>query len=517
MQRLKLLALTTLVPACLAGDNPETCVGKCDTPVDSCADVRYGDGQCNLDLECKTPDIDCFVTFESDADATEWFARFEEVLAEEELREPRPLLPQSDPRYAAMRELLDEGWESYRAHRNVGDLGDSRVALVLVDDPAVNAFVAPDLDLSRAGLAVMVQTGLIEAGGSPEAMFGLVMHELEHAIGLHVIPEVKDGFRRFYQVQPGAPEPFGFEQSTDPIAAEALLALFVIGQEVGLQPLPELNGLPLRPGMFADTVRFAHQSGVENDPASCGDADAGLELLVEFVGAHTDTLAGALVPGSDADSLDFLTSEFLAALRDPCLAGSTASLFDVLAAQLGASAADIRAATSPEDMALVDGEHLVDAIVAITLDRYAKIDAIDDTLDRETGGGIESLRYYTAEEAADDSTVAVLRNAGAPPDGLASFMLGMLTPADRAECEAMIASGEVPPYGVDLVDDHHGTCWRAWHIRELAARPDGAAGTPLLRQTPRPPLADRIRALAPSSSWPRPIRLGDTIPDCLVR
>ena len=517
MQRLPCLALAALVPACLADDSSDDCDGKCDAPVDeTCEDARYGDGQCQLDLECAAPDIDCFVTFETDAEATEWFGKFEEVLAKEELREPRKLLPQSDPRYQAMRDLLDEGWESYSKLRDVGDLADFRVGLVLVEDPNVNAFVAPDLDLTRAGLAVMVQTGLIDNGGSPDALMGLVMHELEHAVGLHVNPEVKLGFRRFYQVPPGAPEPFGFEQSTDPVAEEALLALLQIGQEVGLQPLAELNGMPLPPGMFSTTLQLAHQSGLQNNEAACEDASAGLELLAELAAAHTEPLGGALEPGDEAESLDYITGEYLTALRDSCLAGSTASLFDFMSAQLGASPEDIRAGTDPEDLALVDGKHVVDAIVAVGLDRYGKINSIDDTLYEETGGGIESLRYYTTEEAADDVTIEVLRGAGAAPDGLASFLLNFLPPDAREACEAVIASGEVPPYGVDLVDDHHATCWRVWHIQELAAHTASSAAS-RARRAPRVELADRIRDLGPRSSWPRPFRLGDTIPDCLSR
>lgn len=517
MHRGLIIALVTLVSACAGGDRPDTCDGKCDAPNDVCSDARYGDGQCNLDLDCATPDIDCFVTFDSDAEATEWFSKFEAMLADEELRQPRALLPQSDPRYAAMRELLDAGWESYQKTRAVGDLADFRVALVLVDDPTVNAFVAPDIDLAHAGLAVMVHTGLLDAGGTPDALLGLVMHELQHAIGLHVIAEVKQGFRRFYQAPADGPEPFGFEQSTEPVAEEALLALLEIGQEVGLQPLPELNGVPLPPGMFATTLRLAHQSGLQNNPAACDDTDAAIELVGELAASHTDALSGALVPGEDAASLDYLTGELVATLRDSCLAGSTASVFDFLSAQLGASADDLRAAASPEDLALLDDKHVIDAIVAITLDRYAGIERIDDALYRDTGGGIDSLRYYTTEEAADDVTVEVLRGAGASADGLASFLLGILPPAARAECEAVIDAGEVPAYGVDLVDDHHATCWRVWHIRELAARQGGAAGSALRRAPGRTPLADRIRELAPTTSWPRPVRLGDSIPDCLRR
>lgn len=38
----------------------------------------------------------------------------------------------------------------------------------------------------------------------------------------------------------------------------------------------------------------------------------------------------------------------------------------------------------------------------------------------------------------------------------------------RVQCEEAITSGRVP-YGVYLTDDHHGTCWRVAHARQVMA------------------------------------------------
>ncbi len=61
-----------------------------------------------------------------------------------------------------------------------------------------NAFVIPDLESGNAGFAVMVHTGLLDLDAPDEEMLGLVMHELEHAVGLHIVGDVKERLRTFY-------------------------------------------------------------------------------------------------------------------------------------------------------------------------------------------------------------------------------------------------------------------------------------------------------------------------------
>ena len=55
-------------------------------------------------------------------------------------------------------------WEAI-GHVDAPD-GAPNVLLVLIDDAAVNAFVAQDKASGHAGFAIMVQTGLIEMMGS---------------------------------------------------------------------------------------------------------------------------------------------------------------------------------------------------------------------------------------------------------------------------------------------------------------------------------------------------------------
>ena len=95
-----------------------------------------------------------------------------------EFREPRALIPSDDPRFVKMRDLLDRGWAAYHAHYPVADLAEQTPALVLVEDPVVNAFVIPDLETDTSGFAVMVHTGVFDIGAPDDEMLGLVFHEL---------------------------------------------------------------------------------------------------------------------------------------------------------------------------------------------------------------------------------------------------------------------------------------------------------------------------------------------------
>src|SRR5262245_53844004 len=101
------LLLSTLACACAAesSDEADCPGGTCDDQGETCSDSRYGDGTCQTDLTCAAPDIDCFVTFDSDANAQQWFSGLEQQIAEEQQRPPRAFVPETDPRFAKVRAL----------------------------------------------------------------------------------------------------------------------------------------------------------------------------------------------------------------------------------------------------------------------------------------------------------------------------------------------------------------------------------------------------------------------------
>jgi hypothetical protein len=469
----------------------------------ACAAPEYGDGICQPDLDCDAPDIDCFTFLDSQAEAEAWFLEFEELLAAQEFREPRQLVPDSDPGFQRMRALLDEGWSAYQDTNPVGDLASHSPALVLIEDPSVNAFVIPDLDTGNAGFAVMVQTGLLDQNSSDEAMLGLVMHELEHAVALHIVADVKERLRTFY-VADGV-EPFGFEATEDAAAAEHGNTWRALADEAGPFPHPELSGLPLGGGQL-DLIFKTVVDGRNDDPA-CSGAIAVLGQVQNEIGATYSPIDADLL--LDDPSLPVRVDDALIALRDDCLFDFQDSFIDVVAEIAGVTPDEIRGSLSPEDLELVEGVHFIDAVADLTLDRRIRMRAVEDEFTTETGLPWAALRYFSYEEAADDATVPVLDAIGVAPDGLAEFLFAVQDPDTQTACAGFLDAGQVPPYGADLADEHHATCWRVDHVEALAA--SGLVTDGLTAGTTTRAAAARRRA--PVRRAPRliPPRLSDLI------
>lgn len=476
--------------------------GKADGFGDDCELPEYGDGVCQADLACAAPDIDCFVLFADDAAGGAWFAAFEEALAAEEFRPPRAQVPESDPRFQRMRQLLDRGWDAYRSVTPVADLGEQRPALIVLEDPVVNAFVAPDLATGNAGFAVIVQTGALDLDLPDAPMLGLVMHELTHAVKLHIVADVKERIRRYYVADDG--EPFGFEELDDPVAREHGEAWRALASEAGPFTQEDLGGLPLggQLGQIFDSVIVSHK----DDPACAGPIDALDALRGDLAAAVSPLDAGLHL----AEPVRYRVDGVLAALRDDCLAGLDQGFIEVVAALSGATAEEVRASLTAEDLALVDGVHFIDAVAALAVDRRARMRTAEATFAGAAGYPWSTLRYYSYEEAADDATVPVLHAMELAPAGLGSFLIGIFDEATRATCAGMVDAGTTPPYGADLSDEHHATCWRVAHVTELAA------SGKLFGQEEGDGPAQYLRTAPPAAARPRPRLVPPRLSDLIV-
>jgi hypothetical protein len=491
--------VAALIPSCsiISDDDEVICEGgKCDAG-ETCTDPRYGDGVCHTDLACVEPDLDCFLTFETDEEAATWFGEFETKLAAEEGREPRTLLPSSDPRFVQTRELLDRGWEAFRSNRPVGKLRFARPALVLVEDETVNAFVAPDLESGRAGLAVMVQTGLVALNGTEDATLGVMMHEFQHAVGLHVVGDTKARLRRFY-VAPEASEPIGKDTVEDARARDAGTTWRAAADEVGYFNNAELGGLPIA-GQIDQIFKIVFQRGLELDEAACARSRDLVNQLRTDLLSSIDPIDSALT--ADLSGFAVRIETTLRALRDECLAGVDVTFPEVVAGLAGVTPDVIEAQMTAEDKALIANKHIVDAIAALTADRRTKMRAIEAAFATDSGRPWSALRYFSTEEDADDVSVPVLRAAGLDPAGNGDFLLSVLQGEANTRCTQLLDYGDVPPYGVDLADEHHGTCWRVHHVRALA---DKTARSAAPRAIPSNPVAAPARL-------PIPVRLRDRL------
>lgn len=452
------LAIASALAACNTTDDPDE--------EDVClVEARYDNGTC--DTDCAQADIDCFMLFEDQQQASAWFTQLEALLAQQEVREPRALVAPADPRFGRMRELLDRGWESYQRVMPVGLLAKAP-ELVLIDDANVNAFVARDQASNKAAWTVMVQTGALE-GQPDDALLGLVMHELTHAVKLHVLEGTPDKVRVHYQVTAGEREPIGNQQHDEPFAREAITAWRGLGEEAGAYAYAELNGMPA-PGSLLATMLEAAISRA--DLSNCETTIARANELQAFMDARIDPLTGLLVLATADDhmQLDSLTRAFLTDLRDVCLADSTLDLFELMAAHFGVTPQQIEEQFPAAERMLIAGKHIIDQITILAAERHRLMRELAARVQQDSGQDLTTLRYFSFEEEADDATVPVLRQMGMPADGLGTFFHTMLPEPALASCLGMIAADTPPPYG-DLVDEHHATCWRIAHVTQLAAAP----------------------------------------------
>jgi hypothetical protein len=504
---LLLCALATAVAGCALDGNDDDTVctdGKCDADGDDLCEIegRYGDGAC--DASCLQPDIDCFMMFDGEPAARTWFADFERTMAQAEGRAPRALVATSDPRFERMHALLVRGWEAYAQVLPVGLL-DRAPELVVIADDSANAFVTRDIPSNRAAWAVFVHTGAL-TDQPDHAVLGLVMHELTHAVKLHVLPGIDDTIRIHYQVFPGEREPLGYQQKDDAHARDAITAWRSLGDYAGPVAYEELNGMPFGNAHLGTVLRAALAGA---DPGACESTFAAAAELQAVLTANTSPLDNLLTLTTAAARIDLdrTTRRFLGELRTKCLATSTLDLFTMLAERFGVTPAEMEAEFPAAERQLVEGRHLIDQITLLASDRHRRMREIAALFEQQTGGDLATLRYFSHEEQADDSTLPVLRALQVPETGVGEFFHRILPAGVRQQCDAVRAAGETPPYG-DLVDPHHATCWRIAHVDAMAA----SRGAPAARLA-RPPsigeVHDYTRIAGPR--LPRWRRLADEV------
>src|SRR5205085_8394275 len=138
------------------------------------------------------------------------------------------------------------------------------------------------------------------------------------------------------------------------------------------------------------------------------------------------------------------------------------SFIDVASEVFGKSPAELEADLSADELAQVTGKHAVDAIASLTRFERARMRDIEAAFERDHAPWA-SLRYFSSEEDADDTSVLVLRGTKFQPAAIAAFFVSLMAGDVGVQCQNIVDKRAVPPYGIDLSDEHHGTCWRAYH------------------------------------------------------
>ena len=455
MQKTPYLASLTAIASLAAA-----CNGDIDEPV-RCTDPLYGNGMCDLDTTCDAPDIDCLATFDTPEAAKSFYDAQSKIVAEKGVS-----MPITDARFGPMQSLLDEGWEAYKETHTVGDLASKRVQLVLVDNATPNAFVAPTADLKQAGLVVMVHKGIIDLGAPKDQLLGVVMHELEHAVGLHVIPAVKERMRTYY-LAPANTEPLGFEQTDNPTVRAQFEAWFAHAEFAGYASDAELGGLPLLSS--GGLGRFFKKLLEERSAVAGAACSAG-------IAAYNQVHAAAMAKRNPLDANITVTSTIatdaqaaLTKLRDECFVGVTGNAITHLSRLAGVPESTLRPLVPADIVAAIETQSVIVGWYNWTLRLRTKMREVEAGFPTAAGAPWSRLRYFSTEEAADDSSASTLIALGLDPTGSGRLLIS-INPAEESACVPLLANPHTIPYGEDLVDDHHASCWRTGHLDLLADR-----------------------------------------------
>jgi Peptidase family M48 len=467
------------------------CLSACGGDATTCDDPAYGDGVCDLETTCGIPDIDCFETFDIQADAQAWYVAGP-------LAKDRPPAPATDPRFARMEALLLDGWEAYKAAYDLGDLADATPQLVLIDSPDVNAFAmrAGLTPQDRIGLAVMVHTGLIDLGAPDDALLGVVMHELAHGLRLHLFPEVKDRLRTYYLAGAGT-EPIGREQTEDAIVRLHAEPWIVRGTDAGYFSDLNIAGLPLggRLGTVFDFGIAAHAPG----RVACTAPVMRVRQIQKEISDSIDKISGDITLAATAPQT-ILTA--MTRLRDECFVNFTPDVITVAAAAFEVDESVIRKLVPADLLPMIEDANFVVGIYNWLQYNRRTMRELEAAFTAATGAAWNRVRYFSTEEDADDVSVVVLDSADLRPDAITDVLLRLKVGVE-APCRAALAAGGAIPYGDNLVDDHHGDCWRGAHARDYRAIVEGGnRGVADRRQLPLGSFPGELPVLMPSSTVP---------------
>jgi hypothetical protein len=239
-----------------------------------------------------------------------------------------------------------------------------------------------------------------------------------------------------------------------------------IAEQIGAFSNSKLQGLPLGGALdatFSEVIGALKASGVS---PLCQDTIQHIVDFQDYVFSSTDPLSGDVVI---ADLVAATIPQSMQRLRSDCL-DADADYVSTVAWATQRLPLEVIASLSTEDQRLIGQSHFVDAIQALVLDRRRNMGYTEAALFLNKQQPWSKLRVFTGEEDADDVSVMVLRAIeGVKPTALGEFLFSLLPDDDaRSECDGLIKTGKVPPYGVDLEDEHHASCWRVYHLEALA-------------------------------------------------
>lgn len=464
------LLLTAVCSACATG-GPADMIDPQDpempaAPTTCEGEPKYADGTCHFDLACGIPDIDCFQQFASDdAARTELLSTY--------WAQYYTLLPSTDAHYAKARAQLDKSWELFKSKLPMDKLADKRLALLLVQDPDINAFVAPTDQPGMAYWAVFFNTGTLDANLTEDQMHGLIFHELGHLVKHHTSQEVSTRTRKVYVAEGG--EPIGADEMQHDAARDVFERWLALAKLAGAYTSTDLADLPF--GAYGDWLLKEFVNYIPTLPYpgyTCTD-EAQRVQTASYNGTYSAYDQSLTLSSAHKNE----RNNAILALKT-CL-GTTAFTFKNLRDYLQPYAPEVFEGYTTADASTFDTMKAFDGLLALLGDRRARMRALQEELTTATGQPWSALRYYSIEEQADDISARITALTGISEVGVTGIMLAAIG-SEATRCKSAVAAGSTIPYGENLEDDHHGSCWRVKHAEQFAEHVmDAARRLPVVR------------------------------------
>lgn len=368
------------------------------------------------------------------------------------------LIEHKDARYTRAEEILRRVWEGYRKYSSTRTDQLPVPFLGILKSEDADGFVATDPVSRLFPNAFFLLEKTLEQ--NDDEIAGLIAHELTHLL----TPDFND---RFYRVAFGE-EPLGYLQDNDPQAEALVKQWHAITRIVGPVYIPELNGLPaplVYDGEAFNLIGVMASKWGDSKSSSCQNLKDKFPTWRHDLALHYMSMIDQVVRMTDEQrkELDRQTRAYISDMRS-CLGNQSGQLISILVESLH---------KSPEELSTTYGElaktfdreaNVVDGLFAVVAEQYLKLNEFSVSHD------LSAYRVYSSEEIADDNSVRILPLAGYSATGLGSFLLSYMDkaqPGSRAECEAILSSGKVPPYGM-ITDPHHSACYRVYHLEQIA-------------------------------------------------
>jgi hypothetical protein len=291
-------------------------------------------------------------------------------------------------------------------------------------------------------------------------MHGLIFHEMSHLVNHHTSAEVKERTRKVYVAPPSAPEPIGADAEKHNGGQAILDEWFGHASIAGAYSSTSLADLPM--GGYGDWLleQFIAYIPYLPYPGSSCATQAQTVANIARSGTYSDFDQSFTVSTSG-------TSTRLSVINTlkTCI-GTTAYTFGSFRGYLEPYAPEVFATYTTADASKFDGLKAFDGLIALIGDRRAKMRGLQTKFQDVTGQPWSAARYFSTEEEADDESARITGQTGISETGVTGIMLAAMG-SDAARCKQALSSGERIPYGENLEDDHHGSCWRIMHAEQF--------------------------------------------------